>query len=589
MFINKHLILFVSGHGMKIVKACGLQLVLTVLATLVSLCTAFVVRMIQGDTGIPVFRHVWQVLFTIALLIGFRFVLFKLKTLASERCSLAIKASLRHQLLQKLFALGPGYTGKTRTGHTASAIATKVEYLTEYYTIYLPMAAASLINSIVLIYILSRFNTATALICTVACSGIYTCPMLFYFLMRKRGEAEMQAHSEYYSDCLDSIQGISTLKAFNANGHQRAVIHQKGEKLRQAVMGQLRITMLENVVLQFFAGLGSAFSVAVAAYQCAAGCMARADLVYALFLIGACFAPMAALINAWHYGYRGVVAAYSIIDLLAVPVRLSLSAQANASPNRGNKRDFSGDIVFDDVSFSYNPTEGAVLDRVSFRIPCRTTTALVGVSGSGKSTVAHLLAGFYPVDRGSITVGGQTLTEETVFGIQDMISAVWQDCRMFYGTVEENILIGNPNASHRAVERAAQDASIHDLIMTLPEGYQTMIGERGMRFSGGERQRIALARAFLRNAPIIILDEATSSLDRRNEIEIQSSLQRLSSGKTCLVIAHRLATIQAADQIIIMDKGKVLEIGTHEQLLRSSERYRLLMGSQITGGAPNEA
>lgn len=589
MFINRHLILFVSGHGMKIVKACGLQLVLTAFATMVSLCTAFVVRMIQGDTGVPIFRHVWQVLFTIALLIGIRFVLSKRKILASERCSLAIKASLRNQLLQKLFALGPVYTGRARTGHTASAIAGKVEYLNEYYTIYLPMAASSLINSIILIDILSRFNRATALICTVACLGIYVCPMLFYFLMRKRGEAEMRAHAEYYSDCLDSIQGISTLKAFNANGHQREIIHEKGEKLRQAVMGQLRITMLENVVLQFFAGLGSVFSIAVAAHQCAAGYMARTDLVYALFLIGACFAPMAALINAWHYGYRGVVAAYSITDLLATPVRLSLSAQADAPAKREEKCDFGGDIVFDDVSFSYDPKDGAVLDRVSFRIPHRTTTALVGVSGSGKSTIAHLLAGFYPVDRGSITVDGQRLTEETVFGIQNMISAVWQDCRLFYGTVEENILIGNPKASHRAVEQAARDASIHDLIMTLPEGYQTLIGERGMRFSGGERQRIALARAFLRNAPILILDEATSSLDRRNEIEIQHSLQKLSAGKTCLVIAHRLATIQAADQIIIMDRGRVLESGTHEQLLRSSESYRLLMGSQITGGVPNEA
>ncbi|MBE5861233.1 MAG: ABC transporter ATP-binding protein [Lachnospiraceae bacterium] len=589
MFINRHLISFVSGHGHRIIGTCVLQLILTMLATLVSLCTAFVVRMIQGETRILFFRQVWQVLLTIALLIGVRFILAKIKTIASEKCSLEIKQSLRKELLEKLFALGPAYTGKARTGNTASTITTKVEYLNEYYTVYLPTAAASLFNVVALIAVLSKFNAATAVICTIACAGIYVCPMLFYYLMRKRGEEEMQAHSEYYSDCLDSIQGISTLKAFNANGRQREIIHEKGEKLRQAVMGQLRITMLENVVLQFFAGLGSAFSIAVAAYECSIGNMESENLVYALFLIGACFAPMGSLINAWHFGYRGVVASYSIIELLEEPVKLSLSPKDTHATERNLKTPFIGDIAFHDVSFSYESEEGTVLDNVSFKIPFRTTTALVGVSGSGKSTIAHLLAGFYPVDKGTITVGGKSLTKETVFNIQDDISAVWQDCRLFYGTVEENIRIGKPTASHKEVEEAAKNASIHDFIVSLPDGYQTLIGEQGMRFSGGERQRIAIARAFLRNSPILILDEATSSLDRHNEMEIQHSLHKLSAGKTCLVIAHRLATIQAADQIIIMNKGRIVEKGTHEQLLRSSENYRILMGSQITGGTAYEA
>ena len=259
--------------------------------------------------------------------------------------------------------------------------------------------------------------------------------MLFYFLMRERGEAEMRAHSQYYSDCLDSIQGIATLKAFNANARQREIIHAKGEELRQAVMGQLSITMLENVVLQFFAGLGSAFSIAVAAYRCAGGHMEQANLVYALFLIGSCFAPMTALISAWHLGYRGVVASYSIIELLEEPVKLSLSAGEHGGPVVSGPGQFSGEIRFDKVSFAYTPQDGDVLKEVSFTVPNQTTTALVGASGSGKSTIAHLLAGFYPVGKGAVLVGGKALDRQSVCAIQDQIAAVWQDCRMFSSTV----------------------------------------------------------------------------------------------------------------------------------------------------------
>ena len=318
---------------------------------------------------------------------------------------------------------------------------------------------------------------------------------------------------------------MSTLKAFNANGRQKEAIYQKGERLRQAVMGQLRVTMLENVVLQFFAGLGNAFAIAIAAYQCAGGHMEPDALVYALFLIGACFAPMSNLINAWHMGYRGVVASYSIVELQNQPVRLSLLPKEGATA----KAPASSDVRFENVSFAYDPADGDVLHGVSFDVPARTTTALVGASGSGKSTIAQLLAGFYPVRAGSVCVGGQTLSEQTVGGTQDQIAAVWQDCHLFYGTVEDNIRMGKPDATREEIEQAAKEASIHDFISSLPDGYQTMLGERGMRFSGGERQRVALARAFLRDAPIVILDEATSSLDRKNEIEVQRSFHNISA------------------------------------------------------------
>ncbi len=589
MFINRNLLSFMRGHWGKIVAACILQLLITVTGTLVSLGAAFVIRMLQGERSILIFTAPWQLFLGIAVLIGLRFVLAKRKALRSEECSLEIKADLRKRLLDKLFALGPAYLGKERTGNIASTISSKVEYLNEYYTIYLPTAISAFFNAAVILIVLASFEQLTALTALVGCIGLTLCPMLFYFLMRKRGEAEMQAHSQYYSDCLDSVQGMPMLKAFNANARQRRRIHEKGEELRKAVMSQMRVTMLENVVLQFFAGLGSAVSVAIAAWQCARGNMAAVNLVYALFLIGACFGPMTMLINAWHFGYRGVVASYTIVEMLSEPVRMSLTQHASPRAEPVVSEAFTGNIRFDGVTFAYNEEDGDVLRSVDFTIPNKTTTALVGPSGSGKSTAAHLLAGFYPLERGHIRVGELTLNGDTVSEIQDQISAVWQDCRLFYGTVRENIMVGKPGASQEEVEEAAKEASIHDFILSLPEGYATLLGERGLRFSGGERQRIALARAFLRNSPVLILDEATSSLDRRNEREIQRSLQKLSKGKTCLVIAHRLATIQSADNIILLDRGRIADMGTHEQLIASSAAYRALMGSQLVKGAANEA
>lgn len=582
MFINRHLLSYGRGHGTKIAQNCILQLISTLLGTTLSLCIALIVRMLQGVKQIALFTSLWQIFAVIAALIIARFVLARIKVLVSERCALAIKTGLRKKLLNQLFSLGPAYTARNRTGDIASTISSKVEFLNEYYTIYLPAAVSAILNALIIISIIRQLNVAVAWVCIIACAGLLICPMIFYFLMRERGAEEMRMHAEYYSDCLDSIQGMSTLKAFNANARQKSIIYEKGEQLRKAVMGQLRITMLENVVLQFFAGLGSAFSIAVAAYQAVGGGISPAHLTYALFLIGACFLPMQVLIQAWHMGYRGVTGSYSIQKLLEQPVEHCLLPIAQDRPVSVDQS--SNDIIFENVSFAYQPTDGEVLHAIDFIIPDQTVTALVGPSGSGKSTIAQLLAGFYLPSQGEIRIGGVPLGQKSVSALQDQLATVWQDSHIFYGTAEDNIRIGKPDATLTEIMEAAEEANIHEFIMSLPEGYQTMLGERGLRFSGGERQRIALARAFLRNAPIVILDEATSSLDRKNEIAIQEGFARLSQGKTALVIAHRLATILKADQIIMLEAGTIKAKGTHAELMESVPDYKKLMGDQLKEG-----
>lgn len=582
MFINRKLLSFIKGNGAGVIVSCLMQLVIILLGTLIALGSALCVRFIQGEKSILFFSSIGQVLLCIAVLLLLRYFLMHKKAVVAEKSSIVLKTRLRERLLHKLFTLGPAYTSARRTGDMASILFSRVTFLKNYYTAYLPSAVSAICNALVILLVLKVFNTMTAALCAFACLGIFVCPMLFYRVMRKRGEKEMALHGKYYSDCLDSLQGMNTLKGFNASERQKGKIAQSGEELRKGIMAQLQITMLENVVSYFFIALGSAFSVAVAAQQTVVGNMLPEQLPYALFLIGACFAPMSTLLNAWHLGYQGVTASTSIAQLLDEPIHYALPLE---SDNRAAKEALpdGNSICFADVSFAYQQEEGPVLKNLSFTIPEGTSLALVGPSGAGKSTAAHLLAGFYPLQKGSIAVGNLALNESNLPNIQGRIAAVWQDSHLFYGTVEDNIRMGKQNAEPIEIRQAAQKAGIHDFIVSLPEGYQTMVGERGMRLSGGQRQRLVMARAFLRDAPILILDEATSSLDRENEELIQRSLLELRQGKTVLMIAHRLATIQSADQIILLEKGQVKAQGKHEDLMISSPLYRKLMGGQVIG------
>ena len=581
MFFNRYLLKFIRGFYGKAGMISLIHLIDTLLESVIMMCSAVFTHMLLYKKSVLIFSHINQVFILIGVCLVLKFILASPKTKISEKLGAGIKDNIRSSVMQKLFAAGPAYMNKKRTGDMTSMVTFRVDAVKNYYTAYFPIAVSTLINIILLLCFMFRLDWASGLTALVAAVGMIFCPVLFAPVMKKHGLEEWKLHDRYLSECIDSLQGVTALKAFNANALQVKKIAKEGEHFRKATMAHLRITVWQGSFMQMFVLLGEALSVAVAALRFSQGKTGAITILYILYLSMACFFPMFKLIIAWHFGFDGFASSETIGQFLESPLDFSLykAPRLNKADFYSVDSKFSKDIRFENVDFAYDKKE--ILHDISFTVKHGTTTALVGSSGSGKSTIAKLLAGFYLPARGSIFIGDEKLNEENVEIIQNRISAVWQNPHIFFGSIEDNIRTGKKDASIAEIEKAAEEVNLHSLILSLPKGYKTSVGELGTRLSGGERQRLTIARARLRDAPILIFDEATSSLDSKNEKIILNNFEQLRKGRTALVIAHRLSTARSADQIILIDNGRIKAKGTHEELVRDSELYRTIMGSQL--------
>ncbi|MDP1901049.1 MAG: ABC transporter ATP-binding protein/permease [Rubrivivax sp.] len=385
-------------------------------------------------------------------------------------------------------------------------------------------------------------------------------------------ELDSAAHSR----AIDALLNYETVKYFNNEDFEARRYDENLEGLRRAALKSQRTLSLLNTGQQMIIAVALVAMLWRATLGVTEGRLTLGDLV----MINAFMIQLYIPLNFLGVIYREIKQALTDLDKMFT--LLDRNREVDDLPGARTLEVGPGHVRFDRVSFAYDPSR-PILHDVSFEIPPGKTVAVVGPSGAGKSTLARLLYRFYDIQAGAITIDGQELRSVTQASLRAAIGIVPQDTVLFNDTVEYNIAYGRPGATHEEVEAVAKAAHIHDFIAATPKGYETMVGERGLKLSGGEKQRVAIARTLLKNPPILIFDEATSALDSANERAIQAELRAVSQGKTALVIAHRLSTVVDAHEIVVLEAGRVVERGPHAELLARGGRYAEMWRLQQSG------
>jgi ATP-binding cassette subfamily B protein len=486
---------------------------------------------------------------------------------------------LARRVYAHLFSLSQRYHLGRRTGELARVVGRGVEAVTFILGMVLFNIVPTLLEFVVVIVILVlrydwRFAAATA--ATIFAYGVFT---ILFTEWRVRFRREMnRLDNEVSARAVDSLINYETVKTFTNEryevGRLDGILAEYEDAATRSRMTMSGLNFGQAAVI----AIGVTIIMIMAARGVVAGTMTVGDVVLVNAFLLQLYAPLDAL--GMVYGNLK----QSITDLENIDGLLALEPEIADAPEARALRLAGGHVRFDDVRFAYDPRR-PILQGVTFAIPPGKTVAVVGGSGGGKSTLVRLLFRFWDVDAGRILIDGQDVRSLTQESLRAAVGVVPQDAVLFNDSIGANIAYGRPGAGQDEIEAAGRLAQIHDFVMGLPERYDTVVGERGLKLSGGEKQRVAIARMALKNPPILILDEATSALDTVTEQAIQAALDRLAAGRTTLMIAHRLSTVMLADVILVMEGGEIVERGTHRELLARRGRYGELWRRQETEAA----
>ncbi len=381
------------------------------------------------------------------------------------------------------------------------------------------------------------------------------------------------------SQLANNLAGIMTIKAFTAEERETARIAEASDRYRVANRRAISLSAAFSPLIRIAILVGFTATLVLGGFQTLDGALAVGSYSVMVFLTQRLLWPLTTLGETLDLYQRAMASTNRILNVL--------DTEPDMEDGTARQVDVTGRVTFDSVSFAYVPGT-PVLEDVSFDIPAGGTFAIVGATGSGKTSIVKLLLRFYDPDAGSVSIDGRDLTKLEIRDVRAAVALVSQDVFLFHGTVRDNIAYGRPDASREDIERAARIAEAHEFVLDLPQGYDTIVGERGQKLSGGQRQRVSIARAIVSDSPILVLDEATSAVDNETEAAIQRSLAQVAHNRTTVVIAHRLSTIRHADHIVVFDRGRITQRGTHDDLVAVDGIYRGLWEVQ-TGEAVREA
>ncbi len=506
---------------------------------------------------------IWKSLVLLLVLVGLRFLFDYLRARCQETISYKLIARDRLAIGDALKRVSLGYFQQMSTGNILSSITTGLGTMENMGIRMIDNFVGGYLNFLVIFICLLCFSPLTSLIALGAAGVSFLFLLLVSKYSTQNAPVEAQANRDMTGAILEYARGLSVVKSFGQAGASM-------ESLSKAVGDSRNIHLkiewgyIPSNCLHLLALKCGSVGLALAA--CFTGLSGQMDfsmmLIFVFFSFGI-FASLEPISDSAHV--LGVIDdAMNQLDALK---------ERNYIDSEGKDIKLQQfNIEFENVDFGYDTRQ--ILKDVSFHIPEQTSTAIVGPSGSGKTTICSLLARFYDVNAGSIRIGGHDVRELTCDSLLSNISMVFQNVYLFHDTIRANICFGKPEASEEEMIAVAKKARCHDFIMALPNGYDTVIGEGGGTLSGGEKQRISIARAMLKDAPIVILDEATASIDPENEHLIQSAISELTRGKTIITIAHRLATIEQANQILVVDDGRIVQQGTHQELIQQEGRYK---------------
>lgn len=469
----------------------------------------------------------------------------------SKKMSAKIKACIRDELLEKILNLGIKYQLKNRSGKLQSIITDGVETFETFLVYYIPHSIVVLITISSAVLYLSKINIYISLVLIIV--GILSILIPHFFMpyisniMIKYWKTYAFLNSQY----IDFIQGMTTLKIFNASKEIGIKLEKESKDFAKDSIKNTALSLADSSFIVLFSMLGYSICVLIASKNFISLEITYSQLLIILFLISECIKPFYELNMYWHGSYLGFSVAEELFNIL------DCKNEVNENKGKIYKMSQKPSIKFENLFFKYEDNQDFVLKNINLEINSGECVAIIGKSGTGKSTILNLLMRFFDFEKGNITIDDINIRDFDIKFLRKQISIVFQDTYLFYASVKENLLMANTTASDQEILKAAKLANAHKFIMNLPQGYNSIISEGGKNLSVGQRQRISIARAILKNAPILILDEATSSIDYLNEKEIQYSLEELIKNKTTIIISHKPSITKNVDKIYTLKSGEL--------------------------------